>query len=80
VSTTLAMFKTGETGCVVNLSHNNPLFRQKLLSMGLTPGTRFLVKRIAPLGDPVEIAVRGYSLSLRKNEADVLQVEHDNDH
>jgi Fe2+ transport system protein FeoA len=75
VSTTLAAFKSGDTGRVVNLSRNNPLYRQKLLSMGLTPGTQFIVKRIAPLGDPVEIAVRGYSLSLRKHEADVLHVE-----
>lgn len=72
---TLAAFKPGETGKVVNLTHSNGLYRQKLLSMGLTPGTHFLVKRVAPLGDPIELAVRGYSLSLRKNEADVLQVE-----
>lgn len=75
MSITLAAFKSGETGRVVNLSHSNPLYRQKLLSMGLTPGTHFLVKRVAPLGDPVEIAVRGYSLSLRKKEAEILQVE-----
>ena len=73
--TTLATFKPGDTGKVVNLNHNNPLYRQKLLAMGLTPGTHFLVKRVAPLGDPIEMAVRGYSLSLRKYEADVLQVE-----
>lgn len=72
---TLATFKSGETGRVMNLSHSNPLYRQKLLSMGLTPGTHFLVRRVAPLGDPIELAVRGYSLSLRKSEADVLQVE-----
>ena len=75
MSMTLAGFKSGETGRVTNLSHSNPLYRQKLLSMGLTPGTHFLVKRIAPLGDPIEIAVRGYSLSLRKKEAEILQVE-----
>ena len=75
MSITLAAFKSGDTGRVVNLSHSNPLYRQKLLSMGLTPGTHFLVKRIAPLGDPIEIAVRGYSLSLRKKEAEILQVE-----
>lgn len=71
----LATFKTGDSGRVVNLSRDNPLYRQKLLSMGLTPGTHFLIKRVAPLGDPIEISVRGYSLSLRKHEADVLQVE-----
>lgn len=72
---TLADFKVGDTGRVKNLSREHPLYRQKLLSMGLTPGTYFLVKRIAPLGDPIEMAVRGYKLSLRKHEASVLQVE-----
>ena len=72
---TLAAFKVSETGRVLNLSHANPLYRQKLLAMGLTPGTCFVVKRIAPLGDPIELAVRGYRLSLRKHEAEVLHVE-----
>lgn len=75
MSITLATFKSGETGKVLNLSHANPVYRQKLLAMGLTPGTHFVVKRVAPLGDPIEIFVRGYSLSLRKNEASVLRVE-----
>ena len=43
--------------------------------MGLTPGTELSVVRVAPLGDPVEIKVRGFSLSLRKDEADALQIE-----
>jgi ferrous iron transport protein A len=43
--------------------------------MGLTPGTEIRVTRLAPLGDPVEVEVRGYSLSLRKDEAEVLQVQ-----
>lgn len=68
-------FKAGDRGRVINLTHANPLYRQKLLAMGLTPGTHFIVKRVAPLGDPIELSVRGYSLSLRKNEACVLQVE-----
>lgn len=50
-------------------------YKRKLLAMGLTPGTVFLVKRHAPLGDPTEIEVRGFRLSLRKVEADVLRVE-----
>jgi ferrous iron transport protein A len=65
----------GETGRVVGLGRGNRSYREKLLSMGLTPGTEFTVVRLAPLGDPVEIAVRGYSVSLRKNEAEMLQVE-----
>lgn len=50
-------------------------YRKKLMSMGLTPGTCFDVKRVAPLGDPVEINVRGFQLSLRREEAQGLQVE-----
>ncbi|NJL02154.1 MAG: ferrous iron transport protein A [Spirulinaceae cyanobacterium SM2_1_0] len=49
-------------------------YKHKLLAMGLTPGTEFTVTRHAPLGDPTEIEVRGYQLSLRKSEADALQV------
>ena len=50
-------------------------YKQKLLAMGLTPGTEFTVTRVAPLGDPVEILVRGFKLSLRKDEAEALVVE-----
>lgn len=50
-------------------------YKSKLLSMGLTPGTEFTVIRVAPLGDPIEINVRGFNLSLRKQEADALIVE-----
>ncbi len=50
-------------------------YKRKLLAMGLTIGTEFIVKRHAPLGDPIEIEVRGFSLSLRKAEAEVLIVE-----
>lgn len=49
-------------------------YRQKLLSMGLTPGAEIRVTRVAPLGDPVEIRVRGYALSLRRDEADALEI------
>ncbi len=47
----------------------------KLLAMGLTKGSEFTVIRVAPLGDPIEISLRGFSLSLRKSEAEVLLVE-----
>lgn len=50
-------------------------YKSKLLAMGLTPGTEFTVTRVAPLGDPVEILVRGFKLSLRKDEAAALIVE-----
>jgi Fe2+ transport system protein FeoA len=65
----------GERGRVIGYQRGNPSYREKLLSMGLTPGTEFSVIRLAPLGDPVEINVRGYSVSLRKREAELLRVE-----
>ena len=71
----LADFKVGQKGKILSISKSNKVYRQKLLSMGLTPGTVFLIKRKAPLGDPIELAIRGYSLSLRKGEAGVLKVQ-----
>ena len=65
----------GSTGRVVGYEKAYQGYRGKLLSMGLTPGTEFTVIRVAPLGDPVEINVRGFYLSLRKQEADALIVE-----
>lgn len=64
----------GSKGAVVGYAKSDPVYRDKLLSMGLTRGTSFTVLRVAPLGDPVEIEVRGFKLSLRKSEADALLV------
>ena len=50
-------------------------YRNRLLSLGMTPGTEFTVKRLAPMGDPVEIMLRGFRLSLRRQEAEGLLVE-----
>jgi ferrous iron transport protein A len=71
----LGNMAVGEKGRVVRLGRGNRPYREKLLSMGLTPGTEFTVVRLAPLGDPLEISVRGYAVSLRKGEAQLLQVE-----
>jgi Fe2+ transport system protein FeoA len=65
----------GERGRVVRLNRGDAAYRERLLAMGLTPGTEFLVKRLAPLGDPVELSVRGTQVSLRRGEAALLQVE-----
>lgn len=65
----------GDQGKVVNYDQGQMAYKKKLLSMGLTPGTQFTVTRFAPLGDPVEIRVRGFALSLRKDEAAALLVE-----
>ncbi|MEJ2611924.1 MAG: FeoA family protein [Candidatus Thiodiazotropha sp.] len=64
----------GDSGHIVGFGGNSKAYRKKLLSMGLTPGTEFRVTRYAPMGDPVEIQVRGYSLSLRKEEAEAVLV------
>jgi ferrous iron transport protein A len=75
MTTHLSDMATGERGRVLGYAAGDRLYRQRLLAMGLTPGIEFTVARLAPLGDPVEIRVRGSALSLRKAEADVLAVE-----
>ena len=64
----------GDYAVVTGFAPTSRSYRQKLLSMGLTPGATLSVTRVAPLGDPVEIRVRGFALSLRKHEADALDV------
>jgi ferrous iron transport protein A len=71
----LADMKRGYKGRILALRAGDKVYRQRLLAMGLLPGTEFTVSRIAPLGDPVEITVRGYALSLRKHEAAILLIE-----
>lgn len=65
----------GESGRVTGFTPGNKPYRSKLLAMGLTPGTEFAVTRYAPMGDPVELRVRGFALSLRRAEAAFLEVE-----
>ena len=69
---TLSQLGKEETAVVAGYRPGNPAYRSKLLSLGLTTGVELTMKKSAPLGDPVEIEVRGYRLSLRKSEADVL--------
>jgi ferrous iron transport protein A len=71
---TLKQLKVGERARVTGFAKGEPGYRHRLLTMGLTPGTPLAVTRVAPLGDPMEIEVRGYSLSLRKDEAAVLNI------
>jgi ferrous iron transport protein A len=71
----LGDLKVGQSGHIVGYETGQRAYRQKLLSMGLTPGTHFTVTRHAPLGDPIEIEVRGFKLSLRKGEAAALKVD-----
>ena len=65
----------GDTGRITGFEHSRKAYRKRLLAMGLTPGTEFTISRFAPMGDPVEIKIRGFSLTLRKDEADVLLIE-----
>ncbi|MFH0727806.1 MAG: FeoA family protein [Pseudomonadota bacterium] len=77
---TLRDMKIGETGTVSGYAKGTTAYREKLLAMGLTRGTEIAVERIAPLGDPVEIRIRGFLLTLRKDEASALIVERGNHH
>jgi ferrous iron transport protein A len=65
----------GDLAKIVGFEPTGKPYRKKLLAMGLTPGTEFSVIRFAPMGDPVEIKLRGFALTLRKDEASVLKVE-----
>ena len=71
----LQTLRPGDGGRVTGFRPGDRAYRQRLLTMGVTPGTILTVTRVAPLGDPVEIRLRGYALSLRKGEADLLIVE-----
>ncbi|KKO20265.1 MAG: ferrous iron transport protein A [Candidatus Brocadia sp.] len=72
---TLTEMAVGEKGRVIGFEKVDKTYREKLMAMGLTKGVEFTVKRVAPLGDPVEINVRGFNLTLRKGEASALSVQ-----
>lgn len=67
--------EVGKSYVITGYDKSLKAYRQKLLSMGLIKNTTITLKRVAPLGDPVEIVINGYKLSLRKQEADALEVE-----
>ncbi len=71
---TLRQAKIGETVKVVKL-HGEGATKGRIMDMGLTKGVEVYIRKVAPLGDPVEITVRGYELSLRKADADMIEVE-----
>ena len=71
---TLKEAKIGETFTVVKLTGEGPV-KRRIMDMGLTKGTLVHVKKSAPLGDPIELTVRGYELSIRKAEAENVIVE-----
>lgn len=71
---TLKEVKVGETAQVVKL-HGEGAIKRRIMDMGITKGVSVYVRKVAPLGDPIEITVRGYELSLRKADAEMIEVE-----
>ena len=71
---TLKQTKCGETVTVTRLGGEGAL-RRRIMDMGITKGVEIYVRKVAPLGDPVEVTVRGYELSLRKADAEMIEVE-----
>ncbi len=71
---TLKNVACGKTVSVVKL-HGDGAVRRRIMDMGLTKGTELYVRKVAPLGDPIEIKVRGYELSIRKSDAEMIEVE-----
>ena len=71
---TLKDAQVGETVTVAKLHGEGPV-KRRIMDMGLTKGTKVYVRKVAPLGDPVEVNVRGYELSMRKNDAEMIEVQ-----
>lgn len=71
---TLKDAKVGETVKVVKL-HGQGAIKRRIMDMGITKGVQIYVRKFAPLGDPMELQVRGYELSLRKADADMIEIE-----
>ena len=71
---TLRQVKVGDTVKVVKL-HGEGAVKRRIMDMGITRGVEVYIRKVAPLGDPVEITVRGYELSIRKADADMIEIE-----
>ena len=71
---TLKEAKIGQPVKVVKL-HGEGAVRRRIMDMGITKGVEIFVRKVAPLGDPMELAVRGYELSLRKADAEIIEIE-----
>ena len=71
---TLRDIAVGETAKVKRL-HGEGALKRRIMDMGITKGSQVYVRKVAPLGDPVEITIRGYELSLRKDDADGIEME-----
>jgi len=71
---TLKEVAIGDTCKVVKL-HGEGAIKRRIMDMGITKGVEIYVRKVAPLGDPIEVTVRGYELSLRKGDADMIEVQ-----
>ena len=71
---TLRQAKVGDTVTVVKL-HGEGAVKRRRMDMGITKGTAVHIRKVAPLGDPIEVTVRGYELSLRKADAEMIEVQ-----
>lgn len=71
---TLKEVKIGQTVTVVKL-HGEGAIKRRIMDMGITKGTEVYVRKVAPLGDPIEVTVRGYELSIRKADAEMIEVK-----
>ena len=71
---TLKEVACGETVTVTKLTGEGPV-KRRIMDMGITKGVEVCIRKVAPLGDPVEVNVRGYELSIRKADADMIEVE-----
>ncbi len=71
---TLREAKIGDTVTVLKL-HGEGAVRRRIMDMGITKGVEIYIRKVAPLGDPVEVNLRGYELSLRKADAEMIEVE-----
>lgn len=71
---TLREVKVGESATVVKLHGEGPV-RRRIMDMGITKGVEIYVRKVAPLGDPMELKVRGYELSVRKADAEMIEVQ-----
>ena len=71
---TLKSAKIGDTYTVVKL-HGEGAVKRRIMDMGITKGVEIYVRKVAPFGDPIEVTVRGYELSLRKADAEMIEVE-----
>ena len=71
---TLKQVKVGQT-CTVKRVHGEGALRRRIMDMGITKGVEIYVRKVAPLGDPIEITIRDYELSVRKNDAELIEVE-----